>query len=271
MSSDSGLEFPSSTIDHFEPSLGYVTLTGTVTPAGRDLARLAVIPYAWRFAPGHGSGHGHGWRRASKDNFTRLDEHGNWIATDVRPAVQYAVIVVDIDPGLHGQPDRLLSPPIPDAPGTLPRGTGFSEFTHQVYGIHIGSAPDDHLTGAVLGVRRASWDEPGPDSGSLGNPKLWFRMAAWATRRGEATEKDVAYFVGEARCAPSGYWTFGDLGAIDDALKRSHTFTVALVTEAFVAPAANAPSPIPPLGGVVKSINSRPHQPLRTHGPRLPN
>jgi hypothetical protein len=275
MASDSASDFPSSTIEHFVPSRGYVTLTGTVTPGPHKLTRLAVIPFVWRFAPAHGGNQGHGWRRATKAAYCLLNERGEWSATDVRPGVQYAVIVVSLKSVQgFGHPDRMIGNLLDDNGGMLPYGgLGLPEFTHRKYDIHIGSAPDDHLTGAVLGVGRATWEEPGTEATMPEGPNLRFRMAAWATKQeqvakdGEVTRKDVAYFVGETRCEASGYWTFGDL---EPALKRAKKFTVALVTEAFDAPAKGAPSEIPPLGPNVKSLNSHPHQPLRTHGSKRP-
>jgi hypothetical protein len=273
MASDSAPEFPSSTIEHFVPSRGYVTLAGTVMPGGHQLSRLAVMPFVWRFAPAHGANQDHGWRRASKADYYLLNDKGEWSVTDVRPGVQYAVIVVHIKSVQAARhPDRIVGNLLHDNGGMLPyAGLGLPEFTHQKYGIHIGSAPDDHLTGAVLGVGRATWEEPGIDAAMSKGANLRFRMAAWATKEedvtkdGVVTRRDVTYYVGERPCEASGYWTFGDL---DLPLKRAKTFTVALVTAEFKVPAVGGPSVVPPLGGDVIGLNSHPHQPLRTHGSR---
>lgn len=273
MAFDSALEVPSSTIEHYVPSRGYVTLTGTVTPARYKLTALAVMPFVWRFAPAHGGSQDHGWRRASKSDYYLLNSKGEWMVTDVRPGVQYAVIIVETR-SVTGprHPEHIVGNLTDDNGGMLPYGgVGLPEFTHGKLDIHIGSAPDDHLTGAVLGVGRATWEEAGIDSMMSKGANLRFRMAAWATKQeevkkdGEVATRDVTYFVGDRRCEASCYWTFGDL---DLPLKRAKTFTVALVTDGFKAPAAGAPSEIPPLGGDVKRINSRPHQPLRTYGSR---
>jgi hypothetical protein len=256
--------FPHSTIDYFPPHLGFVKLSGTVEPnPAYDFADLAVMPFVWRFAPIHGGNQDHGWRRASRHDRYGLDDNGRWALTDVRPGVQYAVFVVGAaqfqEPHIPG---RMFKELIYDEPGALPRGgLSLPEFTHRKYGVHIGSVPADHLTGAVLGVGRATWDEPGPE----GHAHLPFRMAAWATKSAGT------YFVGETWCEPNGYWTFGDL---DPAIKTANTFTVALVTGDFGAPPVGTPSSIPPLGPDVMGIASHPHEPLRTHGtgdpPRQP-
>ncbi len=175
-----GLCFPHSTIEHFTPKRGYVTLTGKVDPTPEyAIEALAVMPFVWRFAPVHGTDEDHGWRRASRHDHYGLDEHGQWTVTDVRPGVQYAVVVVEGEYFKQpGHPDRMLdvlADTLIDDGGTLPRiGLGLPEFTHRKYDIHIGSAPDDHLTGAVLGVGRATWDEPGADGRRGRDP-----LSAW--------------------------------------------------------------------------------------------
>jgi hypothetical protein len=251
--------FPQSSIEHFAPSRGFVTLQGKVTShAGYRLADLVVMPFVWRFAPVHGGREAHGWRRASKHDHYGLDKNGEWMVTDVRPGVQYAVLVVE-DGYFQAPAHRTTLELISHQPGTLPRiGAGLPEFTHRRGGVHIGSAPDDHLTGAVLGVGRATWADFQP-----GDSKRPLRIAAWAT-----TKDGDHHFVGETRCKPSGYWTFGDL---DQPLKRARKFTVALVTEAFGAPAVGALSRLPTsVGPDIRGINSHSHQPLRTHGSKLP-
>lgn len=268
MAADSDLH-PSTTIEHYVPSRGYVTLTGTVAPGPHRLKSLAVMPFVWRFAPAHGRAREHGWRRASRADYYLLDDRGGWTVTDVRPGVQYAVIVVGLTSvtGPRHQ-DRMIGNLIDDGGGMLPYGgLSLPAFTHDQYDIHIGSAPDDHLTGAVLGVGRATWEEPGIEAMMSEGPNLRFRMAAWATKEDAATKTAVTFFVKETRCDPSGYWTFDDLPL---ALKHANTFTVALVTEEFDAPAEGAPTELPAFGPEVRRINSRRRQPLRTHGSRLP-
>jgi hypothetical protein len=251
--------FPHSTIEHFTPKRGYVTLTGKVDPTPEyAIEALAVMPFVWRFAPVHGTDEDHGWRRASRHDHYGLDEQGQWTVTDVRPGVQYAVVVVQGEYFKQSShPERMLdvlADTLIDDGGTLPGiGLGLPEFTHRKYGIHIGSAPEDHLTGTVLGVSRATWDEPGAD-GPAGDP---FHVAAWATNPAGT------FFIGVRDCEPNGYWTFG---AIVESLKTAHNFTVALVGRGFNPPDDGAPSPLPVLGPNILGLDSRPYEPLRTHG-----
>jgi hypothetical protein len=252
------MEFPHSTIEHFTPKRGYVTLTGKVDPAEYAFEALAVMPFVWRFGPVHGKDEDHGWRRASKHDHFGLDENGAWTVTDVRPGVQYAVIVVEgeyfKESSNPGRMFDVLAETVSNDAGTLPRlGLGVPEFTHRKYGIHIGSAPEDHLTGAVLGVGGATWEDAAPERLEKGP----LQVAAWATN------PSGAFFIGVRDCDPSGYWTFGD---IMPALKTAHNFTVALIARGFNPPDEGSPSPLPVRGPNILGLDSRPHEPLRTHG-----
>jgi hypothetical protein len=233
------------TIQALPPIDGVVTLSGQVTIEPGDeyrMSHLAVMPYVWQFASPHSGSPDHGWRQAALHRFYGIEDSGRWTAERAYAGLQYAAFLVPghflLDEPLDGLPIETI--PEPDD-GTLPEDGVLSPpaFTHISQAVHIESAPDDHLTGAVLGVGHA---------GGL-------RMMAWTKKQDGST-----FVIGEVRCERSGYWTFGKIKA---SLRSGESYSVALVTEAF-----DASSPIPPRGRDVISISSRPHEPLRTHGSR---
>jgi hypothetical protein len=225
------------------PTNGLVTLSGALEiDAGDDwtFADLAIMPFVWQFMPPHSGRRDHGWREGALHRYYGVDPNdGTWKITDARPGLQYAVFVVPASLLLdeHAETSEDEGPPTPKY-GTLPEGDVISgpKFSGSDKAVHIESTPDDHLTGAVLGVGRAHR----------------FRMMAWATK------DETTSLIGEVRCEPSGYWTFGDL---KEPLKSAESFTVALVNDKF-----DAVSPIPQRGGHVLSIRTQPHTPLLKHG-----
>jgi hypothetical protein len=232
------------TIQALPPIDGVVTLSGQVTREFDEgkMSDLAVMPFVWQFASPHSGSQIHGWRQAGLHRFYGIDETGQWTAKDARAGLQYAVIIVPsefLDGPLATRAAEIIPEP---EDGTLPEDGVLSlpEFTHGTKAVQIESVPDDHLTGAVLGVGSADG----------------FRMVAWAKKQDGAT-----FQIGDVRCDPSGYWTFGE---VTPSLRSAESYTVALVEEEF-----EASSSIPAgRGGPVISISSRPHEPLRTHGTR---
>jgi hypothetical protein len=240
-------------------SRGLVELSGRVTSDdlnSYDHADLAVMPFAWRYATTHRS-QDHGWRMAGRFERYGLNRNGEFLVQDVVPGLQYAVMAVGSyfgEAGTTRQSEREL---LLRERGTLPSGAlSLPEFSHPHCAVHIRTAPDDHLTGAVLGVGRAWIQECDIDipEGDAGDP---MRMMAWADKT------TGSLFIGQAWCEPSGFWTFGD---VDRKFKDAPQFTVALVTPGFSPPEPGSRSPVPPRGGTVISLASHPHKPLLRHG-----
>jgi hypothetical protein len=210
------------------------TLAGTVTLTQKDRWRsLAVWAFVWQPTPIYGGSSHRGWRPATPYPH-KLRKRGAWTA-DVDAGVQYAVLVVDEDfiLGKHPRDDE-DDHPVRDIPGTLPRRDVDDEpaFTANKHDLAILSAPDGPLTGAVLGVGRATWEPDELASRPGATPVDYFRILAWATKHGETL------FVGETRCEPSGFW---DFGILRPSLRSADSFSVGLVMESF-----NPPSLIPP-------------------------
>jgi hypothetical protein len=230
------------TIDPPLPPIdGLVKLSGSVTIDDDDFtcSDLAIMPFVWQFTPPHSGGPEHGWREGALHRFYAIEPDGTWKIVDAKPGLQYALFVVPAHLLLEEQAETGVDEaPAVRGDGALPED-GFiagPEFTVVERAVHIESTPDDHLTGAVMGVSRADG----------------FRMMAWATK------PDGTYLIGEARCDASGYWTFGD---VKSSLKSGETFTVALVNEDF-----DAVSPIPPRGPNVVGLRTHPRTLLLKQG-----
>jgi hypothetical protein len=229
------------------------TLAGVVTLTQKDKwRRLAVWPFVWQPTPIYGRSSHRGWRPATPYPH-KLRKRGTWTA-DVEVGVQYAVLVVDDDFILGKHPlDDDNDHPVRDIPGTLPRRDIQDEpaFTANKYDIEILTVPDGPLTGAVLGVGRATWEPAELASQPRSTRADYFRILAWATKH------DETLFVGETRCEPSGFW---DFGVLRPSLRSADSFSVGLVMESF-----NPRSPIPPTEKDV--ITMRTH--LRQRKPAL--